>query len=427
MFLLYNILLTFLAPLWVPWMWFRTSGRKEKPNWKQRMGDYTKSIPPRKESKPRIWVHAVSVGEVLAAKPILEGLRKEIPSHEIVLTVTTSSGHQTARDQASDFYDHLLYFPIDVLRFQMVAMQRVRPDVIVIMETELWMNFLWSAKSFGVRTILANGRISDRAYPRSIKLKSFYRPLLAMVDRVLMQTQTDADRVRELGAQNPVVVGNCKFDQAVGSAKSDIERWQQELGIDPNVPTVVVGSARAEEFDLLANELHALVATTQVVIAPRHLERTPELVKAFAQHQIESVLRSNKDRFQSGKVLILDTYGELAEVYSLADVVVVGGGFANLGGQNILQPLGLGKPVVHGKYMQNFRDVAELAVKREASVRVDPAEKPGSLTSSVVELLADPSLRQTMGKAAQKLISENLGASKRYVSAIKDEIVMKLS
>src|SRR5690242_19561687 len=137
MFFFYNVLITLLAPIWAPWMWLRTRGRKEPPNWNERFGNYL--LTPRKDRK-RKWVHAVSVGEVVACMPILKELRADLPDHEIVLSVTTSSGHQTAREKASELYDHLVYFPIDIARFQLAAMQHVQPSVVAIMETELWMN-----------------------------------------------------------------------------------------------------------------------------------------------------------------------------------------------------------------------------------------------------------------------------------------------
>src|ERR1044072_341675 len=199
MFLLYNILITLFSPIWAPWMWLRTRARKEQPRWNERFGTYDLK---RRKDRKRIWGHAVSVGEVVAVMPILERLRSKLPEHEIVLTVTTSSGHQTAREKAVGLYDHLLYFPIDVARFQLAAMQRIQPSVAVVMETELWMNFLWAAKVFDTRTLLVNGRISDRSFRRSLKVGFFYKSLLSRMDRCLMQSEKDAARIRDLGGAN---------------------------------------------------------------------------------------------------------------------------------------------------------------------------------------------------------------------------------
>jgi 3-deoxy-D-manno-octulosonic-acid transferase len=183
MFFLYNLVLTLLAPIWVPWMMLRARRRNEAPNWRERSGNYEGVVPPRDKAKPRIWVHAVSVGEVIAAKPFLRQIRELASDCEIVLSVTTSSGHQTAREMELPLFDHLVYFPIDVPKFTLRAMQRVRPDVIAIMETELWFNFLWAAKVFDVPTMIVNGRISDKAYKTDLKVAFFFRALFKSVDR----------------------------------------------------------------------------------------------------------------------------------------------------------------------------------------------------------------------------------------------------
>ncbi|HEY0867497.1 MAG TPA: 3-deoxy-D-manno-octulosonic acid transferase [Fimbriimonas sp.] len=411
MWWIYNLLLTILFPVWVPWMLWRAFQRKERPNWQERFGNY--GLPPRGDRR-RIWFHAVSVGEVVAGMPILREIRKELPAHEIVLSVTTSSGHQTAREKAEGLFDHLVYFPMDVPRFMLAAMQRVRPDVVAVMETELWMNFLWAAKVFGARTVLVNGRISDRSFPRSMKLRFFYRSLLSQLDRALMQTETDAERVRRLGARAAEVFGNCKFDQALEGLDADPARWREELGLDAR-PTIVVGSLRAEEFGFFAEAAQGLEGL-QWVVAPRHLEKTEALAAALA---VPSARRSKGEKMPPSGYLLLDTYGELSNVYSVADAVVVGGGFADLGGQNILQPLAHGKPVVHGPHMQNFRDVAAMAKDRAAWV----ADSPQALRGAIRKLVDEPALRERMGGSAKELVEDHRGASRRYAKAIADEVV----
>lgn len=413
MFLLYNFLITLLAPLWVPWMLLRAARRKEAVNWAERQGKFA-SLPAKAKGVRRLWVHAVSVGEVVAALPLLRELRATMPKHEIVLTVTTSSGHQTAREQAQGLYDHLLYFPMDVARFQLGAMQQVRPEAVIIMETELWFNFLWAAKVFEARTILVNGRISDRSYPRSKKLGFFYRGLLMYLDRALVQSPTDAERLGTLGAANVEVIGNLKFDQALQNTQADAAKWRAELGLDADKPVVVVGSLRHEEFASVAPSLRQLaVQGVQIVVAPRHLERTDALIAALGT---SAARRSSGERLRDN-LLILDTYGELAEVYAAADVAVIGGGFAELGGQNLIQPLALGIPVVHGPHMRNFRDVSELARREGATVTATADE----LVAKVTPLLADPETRRKMGDSARALVRVHAGASARYAAIIKRE------
>ena len=405
--LLYNVLLVLLSPLWVPWMLRRSSRRAEKVNWRERFGYLPVLTGPRK----RIWVHAVSVGEVVACVPILAELRTH--DLEIVLSVTTSSGHETARKQAAELYDHLVYLPLDLPWMTRRAMHRIRPDILAIMETELWLNLLHSAKSVGAQTILLNGRISDRSFPRSQKIKFFYQELFKSLDLGLMQTEIDAQRLATLGGKNVTVTGNVKFDQAATGLASDPAKWRSELGL--TLPTVVVGSLRAEEFASVVPALLDLAQTGQIVLAPRHIDRLPELLTHFPTPPRQ---RSQNQALNGPSILILDTYGELNDVYSAADVVIVGGGFADLGGQNIIQPLAHGKPVLHGRHMQNFRDVAAMAKNTGAAMVITPE----NLVDEVTKLLNNPDQRAKMGAAARALVQQNLGAARRDADAILETL-----
>jgi 3-deoxy-D-manno-octulosonic-acid transferase len=411
MFWVYNVLLTLLSPVWVPWMLWRAKRRAENVNWQERQGNIVLALKPGSE---RIWFHAVSVGEVVAALPILRGIRERSPELEIVLSVTTSSGHETARNQADGLFDQLVYLPIDVVRFTLNSMARVEPKAVVVMETELWFNFFWAAKTVGAEVLVVNGRVSDRSFPRSSKLGFFYRPLLAMVDEVLVQSETDRERFVSLGAKSAEVLGNCKFDQALEGVDTDATKWRGELGIPADAFVVVIGSTRGEaeeEFVITALDDERL-SDVWVVHAPRHMETVPGLVSrvegAFGQ-----VARRSKG--ESGRYLILDSYGELSNVYSVADVVVIGGGFDRLGGQNLIQPLAHGKPVIHGPHMMNFRDSAEMADRVGATLTVESSE---GLRGALIELMNDAGKRARMGKAAADLVAGNRGASDRYAERI---------
>ncbi|MBS1712936.1 MAG: 3-deoxy-D-manno-octulosonic acid transferase [Armatimonadetes bacterium] len=412
---IYNILLTLGSLVWVPWMLWRARRRKEGVDWRQRSGEYPFKL---EKGRPRVWIHAVSVGEVMAALPVLREVRQVGPDVEIVLSVTTSSGHRTATG-FPDAYDRLVYFPIDVYRFVLAALVRVRPTVVAVMETELWMNFLDASQNLGATTILINGRISDRSFPRARTFRFFYRDLLRRVDRCLMQTTVDAERITALGARSVEVFGNCKYDQALEGLDAQPGVWRGELGLDPERPTLVVGSTRSEREEALVVEALGTMKTEglQVVWAPRHLERTDAIVAALAGLPGGAVRRSQSRSLagSGSRVMVLDTYGELAQVYCVADAVVIGGGFDDLGGQNILQPLAHGKPVVHGPHMQNFRDVATAATARGCSLTVSDA---ASLAATLDGLFADPEGRARMGAAARELVAENLGASRRYAEAV---------
>lgn len=380
-------------------------------DWKERCGQYR--IQFRKGSQ-RIWIHAVSVGEVMASLSILRELREFAPDAEIVLSVTTSSGHQTAREKAEGLYDHLVYFPIDVPRFVLGAIVKVRPTVIGIMETELWMNFNQIAKNFGIPVLMINGRVSDRSFPRSMKIRAFYKALLKNVKECLMQSAIDRDRILALGAVSAEVFGNCKFDESVTGTEVQAEDWRSELGIKKGDRVLVIGSTRGEfEEDFV---LQALALCEEdwdrVIHAPRHLERVSGLAEKVTVRFGEVGLRSQKDR---SRYVLLDTYGELSQVYCVADVVVVGGGFDQLGGQNIIQPLAHGKPVVHGPNMQNFRDVSEMA--RHAGSTFTAAT-PEELAQAISDLIRDEAKRKLMGDAAKQLVTEQMGASRKYAERL---------
>ncbi|MBX3111917.1 MAG: hypothetical protein KF857_07895 [Fimbriimonadaceae bacterium] len=412
---LYNLLLTFLSPLWVPWMLWRTSRRKEPVDWKQRSGEYQLTL---REGSERVWLHAVSVGEVIAAKPVLAELRRLRPDIEVLVSVTTSSGHKTATDGLQGLADHVVYFPMDVMRFVVAAVHRFKPRVVAVMETELWLNFLWASRNVGARTMVLNGRISDRAYRLDRLAKPYFKALFGEVDQVMAQSEADAGRFRSLGAADVVVVGNCKFDEAIGGLDADPVTWKATLGIPAEAQVVVVGSTRGEDEERLVVEALAdhRLGQVWVVHAPRHLERVPDLASSVASRLGSVALRS---KGESGRYLLLDTYGELASVYSLADVVVIGGGFGDYGGQNIIQPLAHGKPVLHGPHMQNFRDVARLAGETGSSrVCADAA----SLAEALVEILADTALRLQMGQSARDLVRANAGAAARYAKAVAEAL-----
>ncbi len=408
---IYNILLTLFSPIWVPWMLLRANKRAEKVNWKQRTGEY--SLPLRKGTD-RLWFHAVSVGEVVACLPILREIREMNPDVEIILSVTTSSGHQTAREKAEGLFDHLVYFPIDVPRFTVNALVTTKPKVVAIMETELWLNFLWAAETVGAKSVVVNGRISDRSFPRSQKFGFFYRALFRMVHKVLAQTATDAERFRALGAQETEVLGNCKFDQAVDGLEANPAEWRDNLGLGSNDFVVVIGSTRGKEEEDLVLEAVAdpRLSEIKVIHAPRHMETVEELANR-AQSKLGTVARRSKG--ETGRYLILDTYGELSQVYSACDVAVIGGGFEKLGGQNLIQPLAHGKPVIHGPHMMNFRDAADMASRAGASIIAGTASE---LAEALVTLRDDEAKRRTMGANAAAMIQSNLGASKRYAAEI---------
>ncbi|MBL8060333.1 MAG: 3-deoxy-D-manno-octulosonic acid transferase [Chthonomonas sp.] len=405
---IYNILIHILAPIWVPWVWLKSRRRKEAPNWKERFGDYSL---PLDKSRPSIWVHSVSVGEVIAAVPVLRSIKKQRPDIQVVLSTTTSTGHETAI-KLDGAFDHLVYFPIDVARFMWVATWRVRPQVVAVFETELWLNFLHFAKQAGATNLLVNGRISDRSFRRSRWVMFYYQTLVEKLDRCLMQTEADAERIRTYGAKNVEVFGNTKFDENLSANPEARQYWRNQVSASDDDVVIVAGSTRGEAEEAFLLEALSGLPSVKVIHAPRHIEGVDGLIDRVTKARGVPAQRS---RNQTGPYLILDTYGELGQAYSAADIAIVGGGFLPLGGQNIIQPMACGVAVLHGPNMQNFRDVAALAETAGASLS---CRTPADLREKISLLISDPDLRREMGRKGHDLVESNRGASDRYAQAI---------
>ncbi len=415
--LLYNLVLLLATPLWLAYVVARIMGGSWRERWWERFGWVP--IPPPTQ-KPRLWVHCVSVGETLAALPVLKRMRTTFPDYEIVLTTTTPSGQRTALDSASDYVDFVAFFPLDLPFAVRRALNRIQPVALVLFETELWMNLLAEQHRRGGLVIVLNGRLSDRSFHRARRIKSLYRAMLGWVDFVCAQSPTDALRFVELGMSpsRVEVCGNTKFDQALESAHSDPEEWRRTLSLPPSAPVIVVGSTRTPEEERLVLSAYQQVVQqipdTCLVLAPRHLERVPEVENLFTSAGF-TVLRRSQLPLPEGhyaQVVLVDTFGELASLYAVADVAVVGGAFAPLGGQNLFQPLAHGKPVFFGPHTHNFRDIAHLA--KEAGVGFEVADAK-ALAEGILNLLCDPDKRTQIAKQARELVAHHQGATKRSV------------
>ncbi len=406
--LIYNVLIVFFSPLWVPWMILRTKRRKEAPNWRERVGDYEIA---RRRDRKRIWFHAVSVGEVKAAEPILREVRALLPDFEIVLTTTTSTGYGLAKGLQGTLVDSVFYFPVDVPRFCVNALIRVEPCVVAVLETELWLNFLQSARSLGAKTCLLNARISDRSYKRARFFKWFYRAVLRHVEFCGAQSEVDAQRLRSLGAERVEVLGNSKFDEA--QPERSERSFREQMGVSEEETLIVVGSVRGEdEEDFVLDSLQGV--QSRVLFAPRHIERAEAIREKAERRGFEVGFRSRGE--WDRRMVILDTIGELASAYEEADLAIIGGGFARSGGQNLIQPMAVGVPVICGPHMFNFRTVFDMA-RRAGAVAV--ASTPEELRDHIVRLLADPAARSQMGAAGREIVETNRGSSRRYAEVVR--------
>ncbi len=368
-------------------------------------------------AKCPLWLHACSVGEVNVAAPIVDALKGRWPGLPVVITASTVSGQEQAGSRMAGEARTYLPFdhPLCVARF----FERTRPRVLVLVETELWPNLLLEAKRRGTPVALVNGRLSDRHFPRYQRMSALLRPGLSAIRLAAMQSERDAARARQLGMDPSVVTvtGNTKFDGAPARPDDDtLEGLRRDCGLPNEAPLVVFGSTRPGEEALAARCLETLRGShpdAVVIAAPRHVRRAAEAAKAFPEGtaRFRSRGRAGEAREKGGRVLILDTVGELTRFYAMAAIAVVGGSFyPGVGGHNPIEPAALGAPVVFGPHMDNFRDPAHILLEAGGAVQVD---SPDGLPDVLERLLGDREELQAMGRRARAAVEANRGAIAR--------------
>jgi 3-deoxy-D-manno-octulosonic-acid transferase len=418
-YLAYSLLLTVASILALPWfLWKGRATGKYLRTFRERMGRLPVYL--NVDGDRSIWVHAVSVGEVLAARPLVAALRERLPGHRIFVSTTTMTGNAVAKKSLRGI-DGLLYAPFDFPHPVRYALEVLNPSVLVLVETELWPNLIHEAHRRGTRVALVNGRISPRSFPRYRRVRSLLKPVLAEVDAFLMQGEPHAERIRELGAPGDrvQVTGNLKYD-AVEPARLPERLVRLLQGGGERRPLWVAGSTVEGEEPLVLSAFHRVrerVPQARLLMAPRHPERFGAVPDMIAQAGFRCLRRSALDplAWQDGEVMLLDTLGELAQVYGLASVVFVGGSLVPSGGHNILEPAVAGKPVIVGPHMENFQEIADVFRGEQALVQVASVDELGS---EVAALLLDERRRSGLGERARELVGRNRGAVARSTDAL---------
>lgn len=417
--MIYNLLLFLLSPLLLLYYLYRLATGKEDPvHWRERFG--LLSLPREGGARGGFWVHAVSVGEVMAAKPIVRELRRRYPDGFILLTTTTRGGREVAQGLADA--SAVAYFPLDFPWAVGRALRAVRPDAILLMEWEIWPNFLMAAKKQGARVAVLNGRISDKGLRRGLKARWLLSEGLEAVDLFAMQSDEDTRRAGRVGApkEKTKTVGNTKFDESATMLTSEErQKLRAELGIPEDVPVWVCGSTR-DGKDSTPDEERLVAAAMKkvrehfpklvVIVAPRHLERV-ETVKA---HLPGAVQRSKGETSQT---LILDTFGELGKVYAIADIAFIGGSLAPWGGQSVFQPLAQGVPALFGPHMNNQRDIAALAIAEGVGEQVADADALADALCRWLSLSQEEKAQKA--ELSRALIERNQGVAAQCVEAVE--------
>jgi len=380
------------------------------------------------QGRPVILLHAVSVGEIIAARPLLKALRNSYPEHAIVVSNSTETGRQTA----SGFMeiDLCVYFPFDFFPSVSTMLRLLSPSIIIIMETEIWPNFTREAARRRIPLVMANGRISDRSFPRYLKLSWIFRHALQNFTLLCMQSETARERIIAIGApaQRVVASGNLKFDIPSRFVDAVEKSSLRRLYFLPNECQVLVaGSTHAGEEEMLIDVYRQLLtdsARLVMIVVPRHPQRSAEVADLMAKAGIHLLrfteLKSNSSvELGCGEVLIVDTVGELMNLYALADVVFVGGSLVPVGGHNLLEPASVGVPSLFGEYMSNFREITALVLENRAGIQIST---PNELTAELRQLLAAPVKRRKLGENGLKMMEVNGGASGRHMEAIANQL-----
>ena len=412
MYALYEVLLYLVLLLGLPWFLLMGLLRgKYLVNARARFGFYRA----RAEAHD-LWIHAVSVGETLAARPVIEEILRRRPETSIVFTTTTITGQA----QAAKIYRHatVTYFPFDFARTVRRFLAQHQPRVFATMETEIWPNVTRIARERGLKLILANGRISDRSLPRYRAFRWVLRPVLSKYDRILAREATDRDRFIALGApaERVEVTGNVKFDYEPDDKPLEVAPLVEAL--IGNRKVVVLGSTMEGEDELLLPEVERLLNEHRafVVIAPRKPERF-ELVAGLLQtSSLRFVRRSELESFTGGAdVLLLDSFGELAKIYRYATVAFIGGTLLPNGGHNPIEAAAAGVPVCFGPSMSNFREIAKVFFAHEAALQVRTAGEAGEFAARMIE---NEDEQRAWGARARETVLQNRGASTRTAQAI---------
>ncbi|MHB0938757.1 MAG: 3-deoxy-D-manno-octulosonic acid transferase [Armatimonadota bacterium] len=418
-FILYNLVLLILSPIILLLLLYRliVAGKSRRGVFEQ-LG----LIPARKLADgPRFWVHAVSVGENTAAKPVWQAMKRLLPDHGLIVSTTTDTGQATAKKFVGD-QGQTIYFPFDLLPCVWLALARVRPEAIVIMETELWPNFLQVAKWFGCKIVTANGIISDHSLRGASRVRPIYRWMTSNIDRFCMQSQEDANRVIRLGADpaRVMVTGNTKFDEVLTEVPlGDQITLRNALGVSRDEPILVAGSTHPGEEEPVLRAFRQVKTAhpgARLLIAPRHIQRAQEIEELAIAHGFAVVRRTKIGTAPapSDAVIILDTLGELARAYALCTAAFVAGSFAPIGGHNVLEPLGLGKPAIFGPHMEKNRDLARLTLTAGVGFQVADADE---LAARWNAFLDDYQLLKDVAGKAKAIFQQNSGAGRRCADA----------
>lgn len=423
--LFYNLaLLTGLVASAPCWLWRMATTNKYREGLGERLGKVPAWLRSQCAERPVIWLHAVSVGEVLAVSRLVEELDKVLPGALVLISTTTPTGQKLARERFGE--NRVFYCPLDLPWAVKAYLDAIGPRLLVLAETEFWPNLLNGCFRRQIPVAVVNARISDRSWPRYRMLRWFWQPQLSRLSRLLAQSETDSERLKAIGClpERVTVAGNLKFDVRTAQ-EAEATRQLKVLGL--GLRYVVAGSTlEGEEAALLEAwpKLQETDSHLAMVLAPRHPERFASVTGLLQKSGFKWTARSfwkgrpadQIDQLEAGEIVLLDTIGELASVYSVAAVAFVGGSLFSTGGHNPLEPAQFGVPIVMGPHYANFRAITEDLIAHDA-IRIATKE---ALVGSLVDLLSDPARSATLGEHAKRVFNQQAGATERAVHVIQE-------
>ncbi len=408
------VALVFSAP-W--WMWKIATADKYREGFWERLGRVPKRLFAANDGRPVIWIHAVSVGEVIAITGLVRELRARAAGYRVVVSTTTRTGQAVARERFGE--GDVFYYPVDFAFAVRAYLNVFRPKLLILAETEFWPRMLFECASYGVSVAVVNARISDRSYPKYARLQALWRRFLRVLTLVFAQSEEDISRLKAIGvpADRVRLGGNLKYDVRASSEAAATAAIREAL--PRSAKLLVCGSTLAGEEGLLLDawpELAAAEPELRMVLAPRHPERFGAVAQLLERSGIPWARRSGWDgsAFEAGSILLLDSIGELASVYSLAALAFVGGSMVEAGGHNPLEPAQFGIPVLMGPHYENFREIVE-KLRAADGIRIVGAD---GLGGSLLEMLRDRDGALELGARAKAVFASEAGATTRAVDAL---------
>ncbi|MDQ3635896.1 MAG: 3-deoxy-D-manno-octulosonic acid transferase [Acidobacteriota bacterium] len=384
------------------------------------------------DGKTVVWIHCVSVGETNAARPLVEKLKQEFPEHKIVISTTTKTGQKLAREIFAEIADLVFYFPYDWKFSVRRALNKIKPNNVLIMETEIWFRFLRESYKNGTQNILVNGRLSEKSAKNYSLIRSFMKRALHYFDLTLMQSQNDARHLINLGIRSRKVkiTGNIKFDQDFKQNESDLtENLRRRFNISNDSPLIIAASTHSPEEKLIFEAFTKVWKNSpdklpRLLIAPRHPERFADVEKQIRETGFDWVKRSKKAsaRDKSAEIILLDSIGELRQVLPLAEIVFVGGSLIPHGGQNIIEPAISKKAIITGHYTRNFEAIVKEFLENEALIqlpKLNENEVSEYLSNVIEELLENSEKREKLAQNALAVMKKNRGATEKTFQYLK--------